>query len=58
MEKLICCLCGKELNDYGNNPWPLRHNEDERCCDECNTTKVIPARLATLKSRSVKKERR
>ena len=49
----ICCLCGKEITHIGydegeylgNNPHPLSENEDDRCCDECNETKVIPARL-------------
>lgn len=38
-----CCLCGKEIDGYGNNPWPLA--EEGECCDECNETKVIPARI-------------
>jgi hypothetical protein len=45
----ICCLCGKhtigwdEKGIYGNNPAPLKDKGE--CCDECNETKVIPARL-------------
>lgn len=40
-----CCLCGKVCTGYGNNPYPLAlgHN---RCCDVCNTEKVIPARIS------------
>lgn len=38
-----CCLCGAPVGQYGNNPWPLA--EEGRCCDTCNFTKVIPARL-------------
>lgn len=45
-KKKICCICGKEFEGYGNNPYPLK-NEGE-CCDECNTNFVIPARLAKL----------
>jgi len=41
--KYKCCLCGKEKNDYGNNPYPLEKKGS--CCDECNKTKVIPARI-------------
>ena len=44
----ICCLCGKKRGGYGNNPYPLMEDTDKkpnRCCDECNCTKVIPARL-------------
>ena len=43
----VCCLCGKLCKGYGNNPWPLSKNEDDRCCDECNN-KVIIARIANL----------
>ena len=32
--------------DQGNNAVPYN---DGRCCDECNTTKVIPARIWILK---------
>ena len=40
-----CCLCNNSLQGYGNNPYPL---EKGLCCDNCNTTKVIPARLKLL----------
>lgn len=43
MKKYICCLCGKEKEGYGNNPWPLA--KTGRCCNNCNIYKVIPARL-------------
>lgn len=47
MEKYKCCLCGKEIEGFGNNPDPLGNlgEEDEECCDECNSEKVIPARI-------------
>lgn len=43
-----CCLCSKEIEkkpgwDQGNNAEPLAAG---RCCDTCNNTRVIPARLA------------
>lgn len=41
--KKKCCLCGREFKGWGNNPWPVVDNGV--CCDECNMTKVIPARL-------------
>lgn len=50
-----CCLCGKELKDFGHNPWPLNKNVDDRCCDECNSEKVIPARIANLRQPKVRK---
>lgn len=41
----ICCLCGKECeNEYGNNPYPVA--SEGKCCNDCNATKVIPARFA------------
>ena len=43
-----CCLCGSTFIGWGNNPFPLSEKEDDRCCDECNYTKVIPARLAKI----------
>lgn len=47
----ICNLCGNTFEGWGNNPYPLCKEEEigeARCCDECNMTKVIPARLANL----------
>lgn len=38
----ICVLCSKEFTEYGNNPQPLAQGI---CCDNCNTTKVIPAKI-------------
>ena len=42
-----CTLCGEYFYGYGNNPYPLASSEDQ-CCDMCNATKVIPARLANV----------
>ena len=46
-----CCICGKEIIGYGNNPLPLG-NSGDRCCDSCNSKYVIPARVATLSASS------
>ena len=43
-----CSLCGSEYKDYGHNPEPIKDFK-ERCCDNCNATKVIPARLGKIK---------
>ncbi len=43
MKKKICCLCKKEMHEFGNNPYPLK--ETGSCCNVCNYTKVIPARI-------------
>lgn len=40
----FCCICGKPLNGYSNNPWPYVKDENARCCDECNK-KVLDARF-------------
>jgi hypothetical protein len=42
--EFVCCLCGKTVQEFGNDPGPL----DERpnlCCDECLWEKVMPARM-------------
>ena len=45
-ETYICCLCGKEKEGFGNNPYPLCTDIESRCCDYCNMRLVIPARIA------------
>jgi DNA-directed RNA polymerase subunit RPC12/RpoP len=55
MEKFKCCLCGNEVEGYGNNPSPIEtQNEDDECCDECNLAIVIPTRmeLVIIKNKS------
>lgn len=47
--KNICDICGKEFEGYGNNPAPL---EGRICCDSCNKTYVIPARLKKIDVKS------
>ena len=43
-----CCLCNEPLEDeFGNNPAPVK--QEGRCCDVCNATKVIPARLKEVR---------
>lgn len=41
-----CCICGKQIKGFGNNPTPVRANGV--CCNVCNLNKVIPARLAMI----------
>jgi len=46
-----CCLCDELCEcEYGNNPYPLCAEDDteSRCCDKCNSEKVLPARLASI----------
>ena len=55
-----CCLCGCDIEDYGNNPAGAKYKDEEgniiaptftpedRCCDICNSVYVIPGRLHSL----------
>ena len=47
----ICCICGKEFEGWGNNPWPVVKDEGAICCDECNAMFVIPARIDLIRIR-------
>lgn len=44
-----CCICGDQLDSYGNNPFPVK--EDGVCCDACNIKFVIPARIEMMQER-------
>lgn len=50
-----CCICGKKFVEFGNNPYPVK--SEGRCCDECNTTYVIPARLAEFSKKTTPYEK-
>lgn len=41
-----CCICKNELIGYGNNPDPVK--DFGRCCDDCNASEVVPARLTLM----------
>ena len=49
-KKVYCCICGKEIKGYGNNPWPVK--DKGLCCDECNLEVVIPTRLGQFYNRN------
>lgn len=56
-KKPICCFCGKECEDeFGNNPYPANTEEDARCCNDCNTTIVIPERIKKISDNKKKGE--
>lgn len=38
----FCSICGKELEGYGNNSYPVNNG---RCCDNCNFLIVVPRRI-------------
>ena len=40
-----CVICGDDIQGYGNNADPIA---DGICCDKCNASKVIPARLSKI----------
>lgn len=46
--KKKCCFCGGNYGRIGNNPYPASKNEDDRCCDMCNSRIVLPARLQEM----------
>lgn len=48
-----CVICGKEYTGYGNNAYPVNEG---RCCDECNTNIVIPARIQQMINKESNKE--
>ena len=41
----VCVLCGKTFDEFGNNPEPLADIKSGDCCNDCNITKVMPARF-------------
>ena len=41
----ICSICGQPGHGFGHNAQPVN---DGRCCNECNTTVVIPTRFAQI----------
>jgi len=48
----VCCICGKQFKEWGNNPAPIK--QEGECCDNCNWTYVVPARLMGYKPKEVK----
>ena len=36
----VCSICGGAIVGFGNDAWPVN---DNRCCDQCNAKRVIPA---------------
>jgi hypothetical protein len=49
---MLCSICGREIIkteygwDQGNNAEPVNSG---RCCDDCDSNVVIPARLMRMK---------
>ena len=45
-----CCICGKEIIGFGNNPWPVKDS------GACNSEFVIQARIEMLARRRIDDE--
>lgn len=43
-----CIICEEAFEGYGNNPAPLYSLEEGVCCDDCNSSVVVPARIEML----------
>lgn len=47
-----CCICGAKLPiAFSHNPYPVREKswfgqKENRCCSDCNTDLVLPARIS------------
>lgn len=48
-EVKICAICGRPYSGFGNNADPV---VEGRCCDECNMTEVIPARIYMMRKKN------
>lgn len=51
METFKCCICGFKFEGFGNNPWPVSNDPEDRCCDSCNCEKVVPERIRDIMKR-------
>ena len=40
-----CKICNETIFGHGHNAQPITNG---RCCEVCNTTKVLPARLELM----------
>ena len=47
-EEHICCICGKRFKGHGNNPEPVKKIDEGVCCNECNETVVMRARIEQI----------
>lgn len=54
MKRFKCCFCGMIYEGFGHNPWPVDKSDGARCCDDCDSEIVIPARIVALFARDRK----
>lgn len=52
MKDNLCSICGNTYDGYGHNAQPIN---DGRYCEYCNTTVVIPRRIALMAEQEEKK---
>ena len=46
INKIYCCLCGKDItNEEKLNPAPLTIGDGSKCCKDCYEALVIPKKL-------------
>lgn len=45
-DKHTCVLCKQPFTGWGNNPAPVKQRG--LCCNDCNDTKVLPARIKAM----------
>ena len=45
-ENRMCTICGRVITGYGHNAEPVARG---MCCDECNSSRIIPARIAAMR---------
>lgn len=44
----VCCICGKSFYGWGNDPYPVVMDEDKVCCDDCDKSAVLSARIVEI----------
>ena len=47
-----CVICNVNIKDFGHNPDPINGGKG-RCCDKCNISYVIPARIYSMREYSI-----
>ena len=47
-----CVICNADIKDFGHNPDPINEGKG-RCCDSCNFSFVIPARIYSLRTNNI-----
>jgi len=50
-----CCICGGKYVNYGKNSAPIKSG---RCCADCETKFVIPAKIREICKATLKRQRK